>query len=53
ARADFPEGIRARLMDKDGNPRWSDKNIATVSIEKVEEHFAAPWAPEEHPLRDL
>ncbi|MDD4933405.1 MAG: enoyl-CoA hydratase/isomerase family protein [Methylacidiphilaceae bacterium] len=53
ARADFPEGIRARLIDKDRKPRWSDQSVAAVPAQKVAEHFAAPWSPEEHPLRDL
>ncbi|VVM05980.1 enoyl-CoA hydratase/isomerase family protein [Methylacidimicrobium tartarophylax] len=53
ARADFPEGIRALLIDKDRNPRWSDKDIAAVPAQKVKEQFVAPWPPEEHPLRDL
>ena len=53
AHADFPEGIRALLIDKDRKPRWSDSSIAEVPAQKVEEHFSAPWPPEEHPLRDL
>ncbi|MGD9895555.1 MAG: enoyl-CoA hydratase/isomerase family protein [Candidatus Methylacidiphilaceae bacterium] len=53
AGADLPEGIRALLIDKDRRPRWSDRNVAAVPAHKVEEHFVAPWPPEEHPLRDL
>lgn len=53
AHADFPEGIRALLIDKDRKPRWSNRSIAEVPTEKVDEHFLAPWPPEEHPLRDL
>ncbi len=52
-RSDFPEGIRALLVDKDRKPQWSDRSIGEVPPQKVEEHFQAPWPPEEHPLRFL
>ncbi|VVM05260.1 enoyl-CoA hydratase [Methylacidimicrobium cyclopophantes] len=53
AHSDFPEGIRALLIDKDKRPRWSDGSVAEVPIQKIEEHFSAPWPSDEHPLRDL
>lgn len=53
AHADFAEGIRALLIDKDRKPVWSDPSLTKVSDRKVEECFSPPWSPEEHPLRDL
>lgn len=50
---DLPEGIRALLIDKDRKPRWSDRSLGEVATYRVEEHFAAPWPPDEHPLKDL
>lgn len=48
---DLREGIRARLIDKDNQPRWSPPTLAQVSDRYVEEHFASPWPPSEHPFR--
>jgi enoyl-CoA hydratase len=33
--ADFPEGIRAQIIDKDRNPRWSPAQLADVGREDV------------------
>jgi enoyl-CoA hydratase/carnithine racemase len=48
---DFREGIRARLIDKDNQPRWSPPTLAQVSDSYVEEHFASSWPPNRHPFR--
>jgi enoyl-CoA hydratase len=40
AGSDFPEGIRAQVIDKDRNPRWSPPSLAEVSTEAVEAYFA-------------
>lgn len=37
---DFAEGIRAQLVDKDRNPRWSPATLAEVSPELVDGAFA-------------
>jgi len=37
---DFVEGIRAQLVDKDRNPRWSPASLAAVTTEDVEKYFA-------------
>ena len=42
ARHDFYEGIRAALVDKDRNPRWSPATLAEVEAEEVERYFAEP-----------
>ncbi len=37
--SDFYEGIRAALVDKDGNPKWSPANLIDVTEEMVNRHF--------------
>jgi enoyl-CoA hydratase/carnithine racemase len=39
---DFYEGIRAQLVDKDRNPKWSPGTLAGVSEADVEAAFAGP-----------
>ena len=52
-RADFAEGIRALLIDKDQRPRWQPPSLAQVTPEWTEGFFASPWKAHEHPLADL
>jgi len=37
---DFREGVRAAVIDKDRNPRWSPPRIADVTPEMVAPYFA-------------
>ncbi|MDH6136283.1 enoyl-CoA hydratase [Kitasatospora sp. MAA4] len=37
---DLVEGVRAQVVDKDRNPRWSPATLAEVSPAEVERHFA-------------
>ena len=37
---DLVEGIRAQLVDKDRNPKWSPASLAAVTAEDVEAYFA-------------
>jgi enoyl-CoA hydratase len=37
---DFPEGIRAQVIDKDRNPQWDPANAADVSTAAVDTYFA-------------
>jgi enoyl-CoA hydratase len=37
---DLVEGIRAQLVDKDRNPKWSPGSLAQVSAADVEAYFA-------------
>jgi enoyl-CoA hydratase/carnithine racemase len=37
---DFPEGVRALLIDKDRKPRWSPDRIEAVDEALVQAHFA-------------
>lgn len=37
---DFVEGIRAQIIDKDRNPKWSPASLAAVTTADVEAYFA-------------
>jgi enoyl-CoA hydratase/carnithine racemase len=50
---DFPEGVRARLIDKDQKPAWDPPSQEAVTPELVAGHFVPPWTESSHPLRDL
>src|SRR6185312_3097126 len=40
AAPDFAEGVRAQVIDKDRNPRWSPATLAEVDRATVESYFA-------------
>lgn len=46
-RADFPEGVRALLIDKDKQPHWQRASAAII-----QQHFEPPWQ-DAHPLAGL
>lgn len=48
---EFPEGVRALLVDKCGNPEWTYSTLAEVDQDKVNEFFVSPW--ENNPLAGL
>lgn len=50
--AEFREGVRALLIDKDNQPRWRFTDVASVPDDYIDEFFASPW-PQAHPLADL
>lgn len=52
-RGDFAEGIRALLIDRDNKPVWSHKSVHEVTADDLDSMFTAPWAADEHPLKDL
>ena len=52
-KGDFAEGIRALLIDKDLQPKWSHASVADVPAEDVDDIFMSPWAEGQHPLSDL
>ncbi|HSC75279.1 MAG TPA: enoyl-CoA hydratase/isomerase family protein [Pseudomonadales bacterium] len=39
---DFPEGVRAQLVDKDKNPRWQFTSINSVPQAYITNHFVMP-----------
>jgi enoyl-CoA hydratase len=43
---DFREGVRAAVIDKDRNPRWSPPSIADVTSEMIAPYFAEIGADE-------
>ena len=50
--ADFAEGVRALLVDKDKTPRWQPSTLAEACDALVEAHLA-PRFDGAHPLADL
>lgn len=49
--ADFPEGVRAQLVDKDRQPRWQFAAITAVPANYIAQHFTPPDRP--NPLENL
>jgi enoyl-CoA hydratase/carnithine racemase len=50
---EFQEGVRALLIEKDGNPNWLYKDIDSVPADLIDSFFE-PFAPENaHPLAAL
>ncbi|NBX53571.1 MAG: enoyl-CoA hydratase/isomerase family protein [Betaproteobacteria bacterium] len=47
------EGIRARVVDKDKQPRWKPARVEDVNAEEVASFFVPPWPDHAHPLRGL
>lgn len=50
---DFPEGIRALIIDKDQQPRWNPAQLSDGSQAWAEQFFTSPWTAQQHPLADL
>lgn len=50
-RPDLPEGIRARLVDRDLSPQWSCPSVHEVPEHVVAAHFSPPWPEGESPLQ--
>lgn len=51
---DLQEGIRALLIDKDKQPKWSPASLDETSDAWVQRFFVAPWPADlAHPLADL
>jgi enoyl-CoA hydratase/carnithine racemase len=50
---DLLEGIRALLVDKDHQPKWTPPTLGQVNDAQVAAFFASPWGPADHPLANL
>ncbi len=50
---DLKEGIRARLIDKDQQPKWQYSSVEELSADDVARYFTPPWPPTDNPLADL
>jgi enoyl-CoA hydratase/carnithine racemase len=49
----FPEGVRALLIDRDNKPSWTPATVGALTPEWIAEHFIPPWGNAPHPLADL
>lgn len=49
---EFPEGVRARLIDKDQKPHWHWADVSSIPAAVIAAHFETVWEGE-HPLADL
>lgn len=50
---EFQEGVRARLIDKDGAPNWMYKSIESVDGKLIDSMFTSLWQDDQHPLSAL
>ncbi|EPE2651238.1 enoyl-CoA hydratase/isomerase family protein [Vibrio fluvialis] len=50
---EFQEGVRARLIDKDGAPTWRYGSVAEVDTAVIDELFTSLWNDAAHPLASL
>lgn len=53
AHGDFQEGIRALLVDKDKQPKWSPPVLREATTEWVEKFFTSTIPTNQHPLKNL
>lgn len=52
-RGELFEGVRARMVDKDHEPRWNPATLREVDRAAVEAYFRPRWDPADHPLAHL
>lgn len=52
AHPDFPEGVRALLVDKDKSPKWKPSKLSEVDAELIAD-ILAPRFEDSHPLADI
>ncbi|MGF1727168.1 enoyl-CoA hydratase/isomerase family protein [Photobacterium nomapromontoriensis] len=50
---EFHEGVRARLIEKTGQPNWLYSDVSSVDSGVIEQLFTPLWADNEHPLQHL
>ncbi|MGR5238108.1 enoyl-CoA hydratase/isomerase family protein [Vibrio alfacsensis] len=50
---EFEEGVRSRLVEKDGAPKWMFNSVSEVDKGVIDDLFTSLWSEEEHPLAQL
>ena len=50
---EFEEGVRARLIDKSGEPNWKFKTVEEVESSVIDTLFTPLWSNADHPLTYL
>ena len=50
---EFEEGVRARLIDKCGQPNWKYKSVDDVDMGVIDTLFTPLWTGSDHPLAEL
>ncbi|GHA33728.1 enoyl-CoA hydratase/isomerase family protein [Photobacterium aphoticum] len=50
---EFYEGVRARLIEKTGQPAWQYADVTKVDDDVIDQLFTPLWADYEHPLHTL
>ncbi|HHF3020714.1 TPA: enoyl-CoA hydratase/isomerase family protein [Vibrio diabolicus] len=50
---EFKEGVRSRLIDRDGEPNWMFNSVSEVDEDVIDTLFTSLWPDDEHPLADL
>ncbi|AWY00125.1 enoyl-CoA hydratase [Marinomonas primoryensis] len=50
---ELPEGIRALLIDKDRQPKWTFATVKDVDAQYIDGLLTSPWSKDTHPLVNL